>query len=298
MPAPGTADGVDKAATHFQSLKKRCAVPSETNGFFEPLVASNSHAKRRWAFRARELQPLFATDLWKPSDIQRLQRAMHAELLESTFQENFEQSSAGLDHQGQQQLFVKVAGEMQGKRLRDLLPERIEFVDWLRVSQKMKALTLGVEGDLPCMSPSNCLIQYIHLVMHKSHDPVTKEEEEMMHAARHLGPLHANQIADRQGLPLPGVWRLFCHHMRKLVEEQQPCWQTPDLLRLHQAYCECGDDWELVAARVGDFSPEECERQWRKSEFEAPKDVPEGSTHVCSFAEKELASDAACGAMR
>ena len=26
----------------------------------------------------------------------------------------------------QQQLFVKVAGEMQGKRLRDLLPERIE----------------------------------------------------------------------------------------------------------------------------------------------------------------------------
>ena len=30
-----------------------------------------------------------------------------------------------------------------------------------------------------------------------------------------------------------------------------------------QVCAECGTDWQLVASRVGDFSPEECEEQWR-----------------------------------
>lgn len=250
---------------HFRSLQRRSGVPTgELPRFFAPIIPCNSDAKQRWTFRARNLQPLTVTrSTWNSSEVQRLQRVMHAELLETSFQEQFQIKAASLDVKGQQQLFAEVAAKLEGKRLRELLPERIEYVDWLNVSNKLRAMNLGVD-DLPCMSASNCLIQYLHHIVHKSHTSVTPSEEDAMKEARNRfgRSLHVNQIADCTGTSIAAAWRCFASHLHS--EVNQPAdWSPEDLEKLEQVCAECGTDWQLVASRVGDFSPEECEEQWR-----------------------------------
>ena len=68
-------------------------------------------------------------------------------------------------------------------------------MDWLNVSNKLEAVS---EGDRPCMSAANCLIQYLHQVVHKSYGAVKASEEEAMKRAFEKvgGALHWNQMLD------------------------------------------------------------------------------------------------------
>ncbi|CAL1147845.1 unnamed protein product [Cladocopium goreaui] len=227
---------------HFRSLQRRSGVPTgELPRFFAPIIPCNSDAKQRWTFRARNLQPLTVTrSTWNSSEVQRLQRVMHAELLETSFQEQFQIKAASLDVKGQQQLFAEVAAKLEGKRLRELLPERIEYVDWLNVSNKLRAMNLGVD-DLPCMSVQ----------------ATQRQKDAMKEARNRFGSLTAERIfCTGVGFFLPVD---VC-----VSDVNQPAdWSPEDLEKLEQVCAECGTDWQLVASRVGDFSPEECEEQWR-----------------------------------
>eukprot|EP00434_Breviolum_minutum_P028737 symbB.v1.2.025425.t1/scaffold2465.1/size78641/1 len=262
-----SASKKDKIEAHFRTLRRRSGVPArELPSFFLPIIPSNSEAKQRWTFRARNLQPLSVKrTTWTPAEVQRLQRVMHAELLESSFQEEFQQKAATLDLKGQQQIFAELASKLDGKRLRELLPERIECVDWLNVSNKLRAMTLGDE-DSPCMSASNCLIQYLHHVVHKSYRPITPSEEASMKQARDQfgGSLYLNQIADCTGLVISAAWRCFASHLQAEMSQAMN-WSAEDCEKLQKVCDECGtSDWQLVASRLGDVSPEDCEAQWRK----------------------------------
>eukprot|EP00913_Durusdinium_trenchii_P025748 g24164.t1 len=132
------------------------------------------------------------------------------------------------------------------------------------------------EEDVPCISPANCLIQYLHHVVHKSHAPTTEVEEEAMKRARaqHGGSLYLNQIADCTGKPLEGSWRCFASHMLSEAEASDLPWSPKELERLREACEECDvGDWMMVASRLGNTCPEECEAQWRRlqtADGEAP----------------------------
>ncbi|CAK9048177.1 Myb-like domain-containing protein [Durusdinium trenchii] len=303
---PGADEEVD-VRTYFRSLRRRCGVPtSELPRFFEPVIPCNAEARRRWCFNARHLQALNVRSDWTSSEVQRLQRvcsrwclkailvrwcrvflsnpppgflrafktAIHAELLENKFQEEYQAPAASLDAKGRQELFASVAARLDGRRLRELLPERPEWMDWMNISNKMQAMSN--EEDVPCISPANCLIQYLHHVVHKSHAPTTEVEEEAMKRARaqHGGSLYLNQIADCTGKPLEGSWRCFASHMLSEAEASDLPWSPKELERLREACEECDvGDWMMVASRLGNTCPEECEAQWRRlqtADGEAP----------------------------
>ncbi|CAE7581031.1 unnamed protein product [Symbiodinium sp. CCMP2592] len=215
----------EAAEAHFRALRRRCGVPDTgVPRFFAPVFPCNSDAKKRWSYRASTLQAAYAERVeWTPTEKQLLQRALHAELQEAALQEAIE----GLEDckpAARQKRLVQLAQQVQQKRLRELLAERGQRIDWLNVSNKLRAmpemasaliaaLVASPTKSSPdgteqiCLSAANCYIRHLHDAQ-RSSDPVTAAEDAKLEAAaRKSGALHLDESRSQNAWAssLPGL---------------------------------------------------------------------------------------------